>query len=354
MLLLFLGFPACHPTTPPVETPAAFPYTDVTVYTRAQGEAEGGMGVIVAVDRGGDEVWRHTVPPADNPYGSTLLDADITAQGTILYTVWNKGIFEVDANGAPLWFLDDPEATHDVDRLPNGNTLYTRGFARRGDAQVVEVDPNGDRVWSWDGLDAFQGDPYDGMVDEKGGWMHPNGVQRLDDGTTLVCCRNFNALVVLDASAVVIDAITFNSSGSSSSVPTTGTIPGDSPADCRLAQDEGRYLVAVRKPYYIMEIDRTTHDPVWRWFVTVEQEGLQLVRTMAGLPDGNRLFLAQDQIVELDAEGAIDWEIYPPELPRAYTKDWEMADTGLVDPDTLDRPLYRVLRVDTDGNVWGG
>lgn len=334
---------ACS-SPPPLETgqeETPF-FRDVTLYTHARGDDQGEGGRVLALDEEGAEVWRYQVPEAQNPPGTVLLDVDTTSRGTLLYTVAGVGIFEVDRKGGAVWSLADTGATHDVDRLPNGNTLYTRGFAPRGEPVIVEVDPEGRTVWSWDGLQVFPDEPYTSLVDETGGWMHANGVQRLDDGNTLVCCRNFNALLELDPGGQVVGGLTFDSNGSETSVPTEGTIMGDSPADCRLAWDTTRYLVALRRPFRIMEIDRSTLEIAWQWYA--DDAGAWLARTLAGLPDERRLLATPDLLVELDEDGDKRWQVAIPDAGGEDTAEG-------VDED---RAAYRVLRFDADGVQWGG
>lgn len=327
----------------------------MTVFADPYGEAEGGTGRIQAVDMKGREVWRYTLPPDVNPVGTTLLDVESTEAGTLLFAVNGMGIYEVDLAGQVLWSLPDPGVTHDVDRLPNGNTLYTRGWAPRGDKQVVEVRPDGSEVWSWDGVEAFPDEPHLSLVDENGGWLHANGVQRLSDGTTLVCSRNFNTLLVLGNNGQVLESVSFTSEGSSTSVPATGRVPGDSPHDGQLIDGETRFLVALRDPPWVVALDRATGEPVWRWKAPPDVTDLHFIRTLADLPSGDLLVAAHYRILEVGPVGQWVWQYEVDPIPRAHTHEGEgmPEETALV-PEDFDRPLYRAFRIDGDGVRWGG
>jgi len=325
-------------------------FRDVILLTLPFGQAEGGPGNLLAINPAGETVWRYEVAPQINPYGTYLLDMDHTAEGTFLFTIEGTGIYEVDAAGTLIWSHLDAGATHDVDRLVNGHTIYVRGWALRGEPQVVEVDPDGNVAWSWDGVDAFPDEPYISMVDEKGGWMHPNGVQRLSDGTTLICSRNFNVALIVDEAGDVVETYPLQSNGSTYSVPSTGIAPGDSPHDCRMVHDEATLMLAVRQPSAALEIDRATREVRWKWFSPDDDPSMQLIRTMASLPDGTRLLTTREWILKVDIDEQLFWSWPAPALPHAFTNDWEEQGEEVNAP----RPLYRSMVLDAEGGRWGG
>ena len=147
----------------------------------------------------GQLVWRYDVPnrllPSEHiphtPY-SQVTDVERLPNGNTLFIIQLVGIFEVDPVGKIVWHIDDDRASHDVDRLPNGNTLYVRGWEDKGDLHVIEVDHSGKMVWSWDGLAHYDRRPYTRVEDQ--GWMHVNSVTRLANNNTLVSIRNFNTV----------------------------------------------------------------------------------------------------------------------------------------------------------------
>ena len=115
---------------------------------------------IVETDMKGKVVWRYRVPRSIGGDRSMLLDANLLKNGNILFTVHGAGIFEITRRGDVVWSHKDPEASHDADRLANGNTLHNRGWVAKGQPVAVEVTPAGKTVWSWNGLAAFDRPPF--------------------------------------------------------------------------------------------------------------------------------------------------------------------------------------------------
>jgi hypothetical protein len=362
LLLTLASVVACHaaPRTDSADPVAGTPpLRDVTIFAVDYPEADGGTGRILAVDEEGVTRWSFQLPAAINPYGTYLSDVDYTWEDTVIFTVQGMGIYEIDLDGTLLWSLDDPGATHDVDRLRTGNTLYVRGWATRGEPQVVEVDPEGQVVWSWDGLEAFPDEPYSSLSDEGGGWMHPNGVQRLEDGHTVVCSRNFNTMVVLEPSGAVVESLGFASTGTATSVPSVGPIEGDSPHDCRLVHDEDRVMVALRRPDRAVELDRATREVTWSWLPEEDQDEYRPIRSAARLPEGQRLLVVTQWILLMDRDQTILWRYEAPPVPEGHKNDpgGGPAPDDTAEPQTapvFPKPLYRAVMIDADGERWGG
>jgi hypothetical protein len=118
---------------------------------------------IVEIDMQGNVVWKYAVPKgiADRTRqrDRIVMDVKRLPNSNILFNVQRAGIFEIDRTGRLVWQHKDAEVSHDADRLPNGNTLYVRGWAAKGGNHVVEVDPMGGIVWAWDGLKDFVNPP---------------------------------------------------------------------------------------------------------------------------------------------------------------------------------------------------
>ncbi|PIE23844.1 MAG: hypothetical protein CSA62_05460 [Planctomycetota bacterium] len=96
-------------------------------------------------------------------------NADRLSNGNTLITDYGGSrIIEVDRKGEIVWEYKGLSYPSDADRLPNGNTLVVCSRP----AQVIEISPGGQIVWELKG---------------KNGLRTPVAVERLPDGTTMVC-----------------------------------------------------------------------------------------------------------------------------------------------------------------------
>ncbi|MFW5837943.1 MAG: aryl-sulfate sulfotransferase [Desulfovibrionaceae bacterium] len=288
---------------------------------------------IVEVDATGRAVWEYRLPPALRPKPRTPLplgDATPLPNGDILFTVHGKGVFEIDRQGRMVWKHLDQEASHDADRLANGNTLYNRGWVGRGEDAVREVSPQGEVVWAWTGLPAFEGHRHEDI--DRGGWMHVNACERLDDGSTLISIRNFNSVVRVNRAGDVVWSYVFKSKGRKNDLATPeGLARGAANHEPELSAP-GRMLVAVRKPHAVYDIDLTTGMPVRIW---THPDGLNTIRDCNRLPNGNLLITGADKIVEVTPDNEIVWEIRAPAT-------------------RMDKPFHRAIKIGTDGAAYGG
>lgn len=163
---------------------------------------------IVEIDMCGNVLWEYQVNsvtslPAnlgctplfiqDKP--AMVMDVEKLPNENILFVLRQYGIFEIDKQKTVVWCHLDSEASHDADRLPNGNTLYVRGWVEKGDKSVIEIKPDGSEVWSWDGLGQFPSVPNKAGLIGVEGWFHVNAVTRLEDGNTLISPRNLNQAI---------------------------------------------------------------------------------------------------------------------------------------------------------------
>lgn len=263
---------------------------------------------IVEVDFDGNVVWQHRIR-GERGERSAVLDAALLDNGHILYTRTNDGIYEIDRSGRTVWKHADKGASHDADRLPNGNTLYNRAWQPKGQPVVVEVDPGGKTVWSWNGLDAFDRQPFAGIDFE--GWMHVNSVSRLDNGNTLVSIRNFNALAEVAPAGTVVWSVSFRGQDPKIGLVTEGRIPGVLNHEPELLAN-GHILLALRRPQRFVEFDRATGDEVWSWTHPKGERALILNREANRLPNGNTLGSAGDKLIEIAPDGAIVWQMHAP------------------------------------------
>ncbi|MCP4809426.1 MAG: PQQ-binding-like beta-propeller repeat protein [Proteobacteria bacterium] len=273
---------------------------------------------ILELDRDGDIVWEYVLPDeiVAGVQGSTpaLTDVSVLEHDRILFSVHGKGVYEIDRAGELLWSHLDDQASHDVDRLDNGNTVYTRTWAGQGDAQVVEVNRLGEVVWSWSGGIEYQGNRYRDVSDEGGAWMHINAMERRADGSTAMCIRNFNAVSVIDASGELIEETSLYSGGSAL-FRSRGEIRGRRPHACEW-QSDGVVVFATRSPERLIEVDTATQEVLWSW----SHESVDTIRDADRLGNGNTLVVSSDRLLEITPAGDIVWELVPPAHPDGITQ----------------------------------
>lgn len=295
--------------------------TDVSQWSRQ---------AIVEVNMHGQVLWRH-YPSMSNR--DLLLDATYLDNGHILYTVKGQGIFEIDRDGKTLWQHKDFEASHDADRLLNGNTLYNRSWVRKGEDVVREITPSGEVVWSWNGLSEFDKPPFDNVYFE--GWMHVNAVSRLDSGNTLISIRNFNTIVEVNSSGSVVRRWTFNCDDSRT-IPTSGPIKGERNHEPEMLAS-GNILVALQNPLRYVEFKSDTQEIVWQWQPSADRFTLSHNREANRLPNGNTLVTTANQLVEVTADGTVVWVLNG--ASRSSTGD--------------SRVFHKAIRLGDDGKIYG-
>lgn len=275
------------------------------------------MQSIVEVDIHGKILWKNT---PSIPSKAFLLDATYINEDQILFTAKGYGIVEIDRAGKILWKHLDAEASHDADRLPNGNTIYNRGWVSKGQDVVREISPNGDVVWSWNGLQDFDKPPFASVNDE--GWMHVNSVTRLANGNTVISIRNFNSIVEVNQIGKVIRTWTFQAE-KKKTIETDGRISGERNHEPEILPS-GNILVALRKPFRYVEFNPDTEEIVWQWRPSV---GVNKTfnRDANRLPNGNTLVTTANQIIEVNNIGVIVWQLDGPQKsddgnPRVFHK----------------------------------
>ena len=127
---------------------------------------------IVEVDMDGRVVWEYVIPKEIVRGGKPgqALDVEwIPSTDTILFVMPFKGIYEVDRNKKIVWRHLTEKVSHDADRLPSGNTLYTFAWEGESDPQVTEITPDGTIVWQW----AAKGPHHAGSAQTPG--LHRTG-----------------------------------------------------------------------------------------------------------------------------------------------------------------------------------
>ena len=259
---------------------------------------------IIEVNMLGEVVWEYVISRDlwdGEPFRAMDKDVELLANGNILFGLPGRGIFEINRDGEVVWSHLDEKISHDVDRLPNGNTLYNFGAGDTlEDAQVKEVSPEGEIVWEWSAKEYFNSEPYLNITLENtdpNGWTHNNAVERLDNGNTLLSLRNFGILAEVDPSGAVVRAMG------------EGLL--------KLAHDpeflpNGNVLVANHaKPHAAIEFNPDTGEVVWQYAPTFKGKGkfVTPLRDADHLPNGNVLITGYGIIYEVTREGEIVWQL---------------------------------------------
>jgi len=283
---------------------------------------------VVEVDFTGNIVWKFR--PSMR---GAVLDAALLENGNILITVNGSGIFEISRKGKVVWAHKDRQASHDADRLPNGNTLYNLGWRKKGEDVVREVDPAGKIVWSWKGLADYDRKPFAGIDSE--GWMHVNAVTRLENGNTLVSMRNFNTVAEVGPDGRVVRDWTFRGKDRRTKVQTRGTIKGERNHEPEILEN-GNMLVALRRPNRFVEFDLETQEIVWSWSHPGGEGELHTNREANRLPNGNTLGSAGNKLIEIAPDGTIVWQMIAPAGGKNHRK------------------FHKAIRIGTDGTAYGG
>jgi hypothetical protein len=244
-----------------------------------------GRQAIVEVDMSGKVVWSYAVPDTLGP--AQGMDVEwIPASDHILFTRVS-GVYEVDRKGRIVWSFKG-HASHDADRLPNGNTLMAWAWgADSSDPEVREVDPHGRVVWQWHAAEHLAGEK---RILDMEGLTHTNSVIRLANGNTLVSLRNFYMLVEVAPSGEIVWRLR--------GLFTTPHDPEILP--------NGNILVNTRHPQVIKEIAPSGKVA---WSHVPDQEDVQTVRYNHQLPNGNILFVERTKIIEITRAGEIVWQL---------------------------------------------
>lgn len=270
---------------------------------------------IIEVDMQGKVVWEYLLPDELKHYTQPGFDAELLSNGHILIVLPRKGIREIDRSGTILWEYDDEKISHDADRLPNGNTIYVFGDGdTKEDAQVKEVDSQGNPVWSWYAKDEFNIDPYTDISYQ--GWTHCNAVTRLQNGNTLVSLRNFSLSVIVASDGSVVTTYDWASkAGAEDPHPHEPEV-----------ESGGTLLVALQNdsPYQGVEIDMASEEIVWSYV----RDGLRTTRDCDRLTNGNTLMVGvmheddESVIFEVTSAGEIVWQLRLKCAPVGQNPGW--------------------------------
>lgn len=270
---------------------------------------------VVEVDMDGTVVWEFSIPQSwiqGQPVG---LDAELLDNGNILLVISGSGLYEIDRNGDLIWQLQDPNCSHDADRLPNGNTIFVYGNKdKKEDAQIKEVNQQKQLVWSWFARDHYNIEPY--ASQDRGGWAHTNAVTRMDNGNTLISPRNFDLTVEVDPQGNVVWEYNWLN------LYNTTDPRGFDPHEPEI-HSNNHLLVCLQweTPYQVVEIDRATGQPVWEY----HRDNLRTARDCDRLPNGNTLIVGvlentEDSVIfEVTSQGEVVWQLKIKDVPTTAT-----------------------------------
>lgn len=307
--------------------------------------------MIYEISMTGKLIWEYNVT-SNVPLGTSdmrthaVMDASLLANGNILFLIKDYGIFEVNRAGKTVWSYLDSGISHDVDRLPNGNTLYVRGWVAQGEDHIREVTRSGKRVWSWNGVDQFKEPEFQPQLEAikalgrknasstemslpgYEGWFHSNAVTRAPDGTTMLSIRNFHRVVFIKPSGGI-----------------TKSIPIGFTHDPELLAN-GNILVNIPVDG-VAEYSGTT--VIWRWGgrnweekTGRKEDNLWFPRDANLLPNGNIFIVGGKRMMEIDAGGQVVWQMLNTKIGKIGPK---AANSDSV--------FYKAQRIGADGRGYG-
>jgi len=269
---------------------------------------------IIEVNQLGEIVWEYPLPDELKSYTNPGWDVEVLQNGNILTLLPRNGVYEINRDKQVVWKYLDSKVSHDADRLANGNTLIAFGAGdTKGDAQVKEIDPAGNRVWSWYAKDVFSEAEYAGISDE--GWTHTNAVTRLENGNTLISPRNFNIIAEVDQEGKLVRTIG------------KGLLEGQHDP---VVLANGNLLIANHvEPHAAIELD-PSGNVVWQY--TIPNRRSWPVRDANRLPNGNTLITESDRIIEVTKDGQVVWA-------------FRMNNSGFTDASAASRGFYKAERI---------
>ena len=174
-----------------------------------------GKNRLVEVNMSGNVVWEWGMP-SEFDTRHICKGADINylpSTDSFLFVLPKSGAYIVNRNGDYRTVIEDNQITHDIDQLPNGNFIYTRGWVNIGEDEVREITPAGQLVWRWSHASYFPNRERFlsslrkkalknffslGILKKNGiDWAHVNGVERYPNGDTSISMRNFFMFVIV-------------------------------------------------------------------------------------------------------------------------------------------------------------
>jgi outer membrane protein assembly factor BamB len=185
------------------------------------------------------------------------------------------------------------------------------------DAQVVEVTPQGQVVWSWYARDEFNRAPYNTFTGPD--WTHTNAASRLANGNTLISLRNFNLVAEVDRNGKVVRTL-------GEGVMSQQHDPEPLPNGNLLFANPGRLPQAI-------EID-PAGKVVWSYTVPPDTPfSSASIRDADRLQNGNTLITAANRLIEVTSQGEVVWQF--------RLKDVQFTN----EDDAKARGFYKAIRI---------
>ena len=294
---------------------------------------------IVEVDMQGKIVWEYKL--AGEFEGSSrklliIMDVERLPNGNTLFVLRNWGVVEVNRNGETVWKYADEDASHDADRLPNGNTIYVRGWVEKGQDHMREVTADRKVVRSWNGLKDYDRPPFANIEHE--GWIHVNAVQYMVNGDVFLSLRNFGVLARIAPDGRIVQEIPLPLSRASvDAYDFADKTQQTSPHDPEY-RDDGMVLVCLTMKNVCIDFNANTRQRLW---FHSYGGGPQLPRDVNPLPNGNRLVVTHRFIEEITPGGQSVWRLFIPSIKE--------MKPGKPMPEHL----FKAQRIGLDGSIHG-
>jgi hypothetical protein len=235
-----------------------------------------GPNKVEAIDGNHNTVWSVSFNGWDKemlPNGNLLLTygqvQGISSVREVNITT-NQIVWEINyVDGMPLRF------THEADWLgvdQFGQDIFL--VADTNNDRVVEFFRNGTVIWSW-----YVADHYSYPNPPGSDWSHLNDADRLPDGTTMICLKNFHIIAIVNTTAsgeVLWEYGGYNDATNFNGVHNPEYTP------------RGTLLMADSAHHRIIEVNMTTKEIIWKYAPT-GNKFLGWPRDADLLPNGNML-----------------------------------------------------------------
>ena len=295
---------------------------------------------IVEVDMQGKIVWEYRL--AGEFRGSSrkrliIMDVERLPNGNTLFVLRNWGVVEVNRSGKTVWKHADEDASHDADRLPNGNTIYVRGWVAKGQDHMREVTVDGKVMRSWNGLKDYDRPPFAKIEHE--GWIHVNAVQYMTNGDIFLSLRNFGVLARIAPDGRIVQEIALPLNRASvDAFDFADKSQQTSPHDPEY-RDDGMVSVCLTMKNICIDFNANARQRLW----SHPYPGVfQLPRDVNPLPNGNHLVVTHRFIEEITPHGQSVWRLFISSIKQMEPGKKPMPEY-----------LFKAQRIGLDGSIHG-